>query len=76
MSSCAAIVSTRLPKKTFITPGDVASALDVAPRVVYGWIDDGSLDAMNISDGKSRPTYKISRESAERLIAKLTRGGK
>ncbi len=74
MSSCAAIATSRIPKKLFMTPGDFASALDVGLDKVYGWIEDGSLDALNLNPGGARATYKISRESAERLIQKLTKG--
>ena len=42
----------------FLTPPTIAKMTGVGEDKVYGWIDDGSLKAFNLS-GADRPRWKV-----------------
>ena len=61
-------IRSRLPQHDFLRVSDVAAACDVDRSVVYAWIDEGLIDAMNYggkADGKA--TYHILRASVINL---------
>ena len=47
----------------YLTPPAVARRLGVKPERVIRWIKRGELKAINVSDGKQRPRYRISAEA-------------
>jgi hypothetical protein len=49
---------------------DVACALAVSAEKVRAWIDDGSVESIDIGTDR-KPLYRISRESVVELIEKL-----
>lgn len=57
-------VTKDLPSKPWLTPPDVASALDMKCDTVYRWIQSGSFGYMDLGSGPDgKPRYKIHRES-------------
>jgi len=47
---------------------DIARKLGVTRRTVFNWIKTGQLEVINISLGKKKPTYRITKEALERFI--------
>lgn len=61
--SLEAVIS-RLPSAPFLTPADIATALDTKVDTVYRWIDSGRFEVMNLGSGTSgKPRYRIERIS-------------
>lgn len=69
-------VAGALPPTPLLLVSDVAVALNVGTDVVYGWIDEGRFDVINLRRGEEgKPFYKIGRESfLEFLKRRLNRG--
>lgn len=44
---------------TMLTPPEVAARLGVEPERVIRWIRTGKLPAINLSDGKLRPRFRV-----------------
>lgn len=66
-------------KKRTTTPPKYAFDLGVSVEKVYGWIEDGQLPAINISNGNVRPRYVITAEAIaefERRRAAVTQSPK
>ena len=53
---------------SFMTPPTAASLLNVRVEKVLTWIHKGELRAINISDGKRRPRYRISPEALSAFV--------
>ena len=54
--------------QVWLTPPEIAELLRVNPDKVRGWIADGHLRAVNISDG-SRPRYRVSQDDLDAFLA-------
>lgn len=48
---------------TYITPIEYAERIGIDPQKVRNWIESGLLRAVNISNGKVKPRWKISPEA-------------
>ena len=57
------------PDSDWLTVGEVAESLRINVDTVLTWIRRGTLEAVNVSGGELRPTWRIRRESFERMIA-------
>jgi len=58
------IVISRLPSKPYLTPTEIALALDTKSDSVYRWIESGRFEYMDIgSGGGGKPRYRIERSS-------------
>lgn len=63
-------VADRLPSKPWLTPSDIATALDMVANVVYRWLDSGYFVAVDIGGGKNgKSRWRIQRSSFLRFIA-------
>ena len=51
-----------LPMKRTLSVADVASGLDIDPKTVRAWIDEGKFLVMDVSAG-SKPNWRIERNS-------------
>jgi len=71
--SMAEQVRQRLGKRFAVRPSDVAAACDVSLNTVYGWIEDGSVAAVDLNKGRPhlRPFYQV---RAESVVALYERG--
>lgn len=56
------------PIEPFLTPPEVAKILRVSHEKILGWIRNGCLKAINVSNG-FRPRYRVSREDLDNFIA-------
>lgn len=54
------------PEKDLLRPDEVATILKVSVKTVYGWIDQGGLDAVRI--GPCGRLIRIKREDANSMI--------
>jgi hypothetical protein len=52
-------------KQDILLPADVARALKVSPKKVYGWIETKRLKAANVNPSGKRPRYSIERSDFE-----------
>lgn len=52
-----------------LTPKEVAARLSVSPRTVYGWIAEGRLDAVHLSERVTR----VPEESVDTMVAQARR---
>ena len=59
---------TKEPVEPYLTPPEIARLLRVSPEKVLGWIRRAELKAVNVSNGFSRPRYRVSRESLEEFL--------
>ena len=68
-STMAEIVRKRLGGKFAVRVSDVAAACDVSVTTVYDWIDDGTLQAVDLNKGRPhlRPFYQVRAESVVEL---------
>ena len=64
----------RLSTRPLQTVGEVASAFDVSPHTVRGWIESGDLTAYNSSSGAT-PYWKVFRDSAVSLFKRRISAG-
>ena len=53
-----------------LTPPDVARRLAVKPDRVIAWIRSGELRALNVSDGRVRPRFRIDPADLEEFLAR------
>lgn len=54
------IVASRLPSKPFVTPVEVALALDTKVDTVYRWIDSGLFEYLDLGSGEhGKRRYRI-----------------
>lgn len=60
-------MSEYLPDDPFFTAAELAGIFKVSVKTLYGWIDQGKLDAVKIGNRAVR----IPREAAVRLIAEI-----
>jgi len=54
---------------TWHTPPTIARMLGCKPERVIGWIRAGALAAVNLSDGASRPRFRIAPSALEVFLA-------
>lgn len=54
--------------KPYLAPPEIAKQLRVSPEKVLGWIRRGELKAVNVSNGHSRPRYRVSQESLDAFL--------
>jgi excisionase family DNA binding protein len=52
-----------LPKKDLLRPAEVAAYFSLSTKTIYGWIDQGKLEAVKIGG-----TIRITREAVEGLL--------
>lgn len=52
----------RLPQKTYVKVSDIAAAADVDTDIIYGWIDAGLVEAVNLGS-RERAYWKVFRPS-------------
>lgn len=63
------IVIARLPSAPFLSPSDIACALNTKADTVYRWIDSGRFEVMDLGSGATgRPRYRIERVSFLRFL--------
>ena len=60
-------MSEYLPDDPFFTAAELAGIFKVSVKTLYGWIDQGKLDAVKIGSRAVR----IPREAAVRLISEI-----
>ena len=54
------IIASRLPSKPFVSPAEIASALDTNPDTVYRWIDSGCFEYLDLGSGEAgKRRYKV-----------------
>ncbi len=53
---------------TWLTPRQVAERLQVSVDKVYAWIRRGELEAVNVSAGRGRPTWRVSEGALRRFL--------
>ena len=54
-----------LPNKEFLRPDEVAYYFSLSVKTIYGWIDSGKIEAVNVGPGN---TVRISREEVEKMV--------
>jgi len=54
-----------LPKKEYLRPDEVADYFRLSVKTIYGWIDEGKLEAVKIGPSK---TIRIIREVVENMV--------
>lgn len=63
------LVISRLPSHPMLKVADIATALDTKCDTVYGWIDAGRFEYIDIGAGKTgKPRYLIERTSFLRFL--------
>ena len=62
-------IMAALPPTPLLLVSDVASALNVGNDLIYGWIDEGKFDVINLGR-KDKPYYKIGRASLIEFLKK------
>ncbi len=54
------IIASRLPSKPFVSPAEIASALDTKADTVYRWIDSGEFEYIDLGSGEhGKRRYRI-----------------
>jgi hypothetical protein len=73
--STSQIHTDDLNSRIWLKPAEVARLLYVRDvDIVYQFIKDGHLQAVNVSSGAGRPTWRISRAEVERFRFDRTAG--
>lgn len=54
-----------LPNKEFLRPDEVANYFSLSLSTIYGWINEGKIDAVNIGPSN---TIRIRREEVKKMI--------
>jgi len=54
-----------LPNKEYLRPDEVAAYFSLSVKTIYGWIDSGEIEAVNIGPGN---TVRIRREEVEKMV--------
>jgi hypothetical protein len=64
----------RLPRKAFLTTGDVASVVDVSRQLIGRWIEEGRFGerVFNVSSGM-QPRWRIERSAVLDLFRRDSR---
>jgi hypothetical protein len=63
-------LAEHLPSAEFITPADIATAINRKADTVYRWIDSGLFEVFNLGSGpKKKPSYSIVRASFLEFMA-------
>lgn len=61
-------MTDRIPEKDLLRPDEVAAYFSLSVKTVYGWIDQGKLDAVKIGQGR---LLRVKREALNRMIQSL-----
>ncbi len=59
--------NNNLPDQLFFKPRDLAKIFCISPKTIYGWIEQGKLDAVKIG-GRA---VRIPRQEAIKLIKEI-----
>jgi len=54
-----------LPNKEYLRPDEVAAYFSLSVKTIYGWIDSGEIEAVNIGPGN---TVRIRREEVKKMV--------
>lgn len=54
-----------LPNKEYLRPDEVANYFSLSVKTIYGWIDNGEIEAVNVGPGN---TVRIRREEVEKMV--------